>query len=89
MGQEVQRLAVQGSVARGGEALLISFRIGGSGRLETPDQADREALLQIAQEAGGGEYLVGLRRFEGGPRREELLQRKKEVDPKGILEAPR
>src|SRR5215217_7666716 len=78
LGQEVQHLAVQGSVARGGEALLISFRIGGSRRLETPDEADREALLRIAQEAGGGEYLVGLRRFEGDPRREELLQLKKE-----------
>jgi glycolate oxidase len=89
LGQEVQHLAVQGSVARGGEALLISFRIGDSGRLETPDEADREALLRIAQEAGGGEYLVGLRRFEGDPRREELLQLKKEVDPKGILEVPR
>jgi glycolate oxidase len=89
LGQETPHLAVQASVARGGEALLTGFRIGDSGRPETPGEGDREALLRIAEEAGGGEYLVGLRRFEGSPRRDELLRLKEEVDPKGILGALR
>jgi FAD/FMN-containing dehydrogenase len=89
LAKETSHLAVQGSVARGGEVLLISFRIGAGRRLETPEEADREALLRVAQEAGGGEYLVGLRRFEVHPLREELLQLKQEVDPKGILQTPR
>jgi len=87
--EEAPQLAVQGSVARGGEALLISFRIGASGRLETPGEEDRGTLLRIARQAGGGEYLVGLRRYAAHPRRDELLRLKEEVDPKGILQAVR
>ena len=89
LAKETPNLAVQGSVARGGEVLLISFRIGAGGRLETPGREDRERLLAIAGQAGGGEYLVGLRRFEGCPRRGDLLRLKAEVDPEGILEAVR
>ena len=89
LAKETPNLAVQGSVARGGEVLLISFRIGAGGRLETPGREDRERLLAIAGQAGGGEYLVGLRRFEGHPRRGDLLRLKAEVDPEGILEAVR
>jgi glycolate oxidase len=86
---EAPYLAVQASVARGGEALLTGFRIGDSGSPETPGEGDREALLRIAEEAGGGEYLVGLEQFEDSPRRDEFLRLKDEVDPKGILGALR
>jgi len=86
---EAPYLAVQASVARGGEALLTGFRIGDSGSPETPGEGDREALLRIAEEAGGGEYLVGLEHFEDSPRRDEFLRLKDEVDPKGILGALR
>lgn len=86
---EAAHLAVQGTISRGGETLLIAFRIGEDGRLQTPGEKDREALLRIARQAGGGEYLVGLRRYEGYPRRDALLQLKDEVDPGGILGAVR
>jgi glycolate oxidase len=86
---EAPYLAVQAAVARGGEALLTRFRIGDSGRPETPGEADREALLRIAEDSGGCEYLVSLQRFEDSPRRDELLRLKDEVDPKGILGALR
>ena len=89
LAKEAPDLAVQGSVARGGEALLLTFRLGADGRLETPDERDRETLLRVAGQAGGGEYLVGLRRYQDHPRRDELLRLKEEADPKGILPAVR
>lgn len=89
LGEEAPRLAVQASVARGKEVLLTSFRIGADEHLEMPGEEDRAVLLRVSREASGGEYLVGLRRYEGHPRREEMLRLKKEVDPKGILQALR
>jgi hypothetical protein len=86
---EAAHLAVQGTVARGGEVLLISFRIGEEGGTETPSEEDQEILLRIARQAGGGEYLVGLRRYEDSPRRDARARLKEEVDPKGILQAAR
>jgi glycolate oxidase len=86
---EAAHLAVQGTVARGGEVLLITFRIGEEGGVETPGEEDQEILLRIARQAGGGEYLVGLRRYENHPSRDALLRLKEEVDPKGILQAAR
>jgi glycolate oxidase len=85
--KEAPQLAVQGSLARGGELLLTTFRIGTGERLEMPDEGDRGALLRISRQAGGGEYLVGLRHYEGHPRREVLLRLKNDVDPNGILPA--
>jgi len=89
LGKEAPQLAVQGSVARGGEVLLTSFGIGANENPETPGEEDRGVLLRISRQAGGGEYLVGLRRYEDHPRREELLRLKEEVDPKGILQTLR
>jgi len=86
---EVAHLGVQGTVASGGSVMLMAFRIGEGGGLETPDEADREAMTRIARQAGGGEYLVGLRRYEGHPRREALLRFKEEIDPKDILGSAR
>ena len=86
---EVAHLGVQGTVASGGSVMLMAFRIGEGGGLETPDEADREAMTRIARQAGGGEYLVGLRRYEGHPRREALLRFKEEIDPKDILRSAR
>lgn len=86
---EVAHLGVQGTVASGGSVMLMAFRIGEGGGLENPDEADREAMTRIARQAGGGEYLVGLRRYEGHPRREALLRFKEEIDPKDILGSAR
>jgi len=86
---EVAHLGVQGTVASGGSVMLMAFRIGEGGGLENPDEADREAMTRIARQAGGGEYLVGVRRYEGHPRREALLRFKEEIDPKDILGSAR
>jgi hypothetical protein len=86
---EAAHLAVQGIVARGGEVLLITFRIGEEGDVETPGEEDQDVLIRIARQAGGGEYLVGLRRYENHPSRDTLLRLKEEVDPRGILQAAR
>ena len=89
LGEEATQLAVQGSVARGGVALLTSFRLGSEGRLEILDERDSDTLLRVARQAGGDDYLVGLRRYQDHPRREKLLRLKEEVDPQGILPAVR
>ena len=52
-------------------------------------EAYQEILLRIARQAGRGEYLVGLRRYENHPGRDALLRLKEEEDPKGILQATR
>ena len=89
LAEQTPDLALQGSISRGGDVLLLSFRPGDGGRFETPREEEKEALLRVAREARGGQYLVGLRRYEVHPRRDDLLRLKEEVDPEGILPAVR
>ena len=86
--REAANLALQGTLVKGGDAQLLAFR-NVDGRLESPGTSDKESLLQLAREAGGGEYAVGLRRYRGHPRYDVLQRFKSEVDPKGILGAIR
>jgi hypothetical protein len=64
-------------------------RLRGLKPLLPPGEEDQDVLLRIARQVGGGEYLVGLRRYENHPNRDALLRLKEEVDPRGILQAAR
>lgn len=78
---EPQSFAVQGTVARDGEVLLLVFAAGG----RDLDENGREAVARAARESGGGEYATGLRRREGSPEMDALRRFKSAVDPDSIL----
>lgn len=52
-------VALQGSISRGGEALLLAFGGDGEGSLQDLAPSGRRALLRIAREQGGDEYRDG------------------------------
>lgn len=81
---EAVAFAVQGTITAEGDALLLAFRAG-DGRLESFGPDDAENLLRLARQAGGGEYVAGLHRYQGNPRYDALRRFKSEVDPKGVL----
>lgn len=82
---ESQRVAVQGTVARDGEVLLLVFGAGGGGTPQDLDAGGREAVARAARDSGGGDYTTGLRRLEGAPEKDALRRFKKTTDPDSIL----
>lgn len=80
---EAGELALQGTVARHGEVLVLAFRPDAD-RLESPDAAEEKTLLQAARAAGGKEYAGGLY-YRKDADLAALRQFKEKADPRRIL----
>lgn len=80
---EAAGLALQGTVARNGEVLVLAFHTS-EGRLESPGETEEKVLLRAAADAGGGEYAVGLRGKKSADFA-ALREFKEKADPRRIL----
>ncbi len=81
--QETSELALQGTVARNGEVLVLAFH-SAAGSLESPDAAEEKILLRAARAANGRKYAGGLEHREDADLA-ALREFKENTDPRRIL----